>query len=321
MKYRALMALIPLCVTITACQQRCCDPQEVLCETYVHRYGVEVPPEEWSEQGSSGRVVSTRKDGVTVTKTFNSGVLDGEMTYTFPLRSQTERCEQYDNGRLVKRQSFYVSGLPCEEIDYSQAPAITTKCYYDQGSQRAVETTTNGRITQAKYYNLAGNVETGVEEGCGKRTNRDSFGQVASVDTIKDGAMVLRTTYHPNGIPQAQMNYQDNVIHGTVKTFKPAGDPNSIELWNRGMQEGITTLYEDGEKCAEVPFVRGCRCGVEKRFCDAGERVVEEITWVDNVRHGPAYRYLNGKVVEEWYFHGQKTTRDGFERLSGPPMR
>lgn len=313
------LVVIPLCVMAVASCQRS-RGSEVLCETYVHRYGVEVPPDEWNDQGCTGKVVSTRRDGVTLTKTFDRGVLHGETTYTFPHRTQIECIEQYGSGQLMNQRRFFVSGLPREEVDYSQSPVVTTKTYYDQGSLRSVETIQNGRMTQGKYYNLAGNVETGVENGFGKRTNRDLFGQLVSVDTIKEGTLTLRTSYHPNGIPQAQVPYEDDAIHGVVKTFKPAGDPNSIERWNRGVQEGITTFYEDGEKCAEVPYVKGRRNGVERRFGDGGERVVEETTWVDDARHGPSYRYVNGQVVEEWYFRGQPTNRAGFERMTGPPM-
>lgn len=325
MKNRHLLATaLLLCVLTTACHQpttyQYYEP-EVLSETYVHRYGVEVPGDEWSENGSSGKVVSTRADGVTMTRSFQEGVLCGESSYTFPMRSQTECVEQYDQGRLVKRQTFYLSGSPCEEIDYSASPTITTKQFYDGGTLRTVETTNNGRIVQGKYYNANGNVEAGVENGFGKRTNRDAFGQSTSVDTIQEGEMILRTTYHPNGIPQAQMPYDGQVIHGTVKRFKPAGDPQAMESWHRGQQDGVTTLYEDGEKVAEVPYVRGQKHGVERRFADSGERVIEEITWVEGSRHGPAYRYVNGQVVEEWFFRDQKTTQAGFERLSGPHMR
>lgn len=320
MKIHALVTILFLGAVGTSCQQRPCYSDNVICETYVHRYGVEMQPSEWLDHGESGKVVSTLRDGVTVTKNFNNGVLDGEVKSTFPHRETVEKIQTYDKGRLVREQTFYLSGVPRAEVDYSDPPTVITKTFFDQGTPRSIETVEEGQLVEGKYYNLSGNVETGVQDGFGKRTNRDEFGQLVSVDSIKDGVMLLRTTYHSNGIPSSQTPYRQGIISGTVKTFMPAGDPKTIEQWTNGIQDGMTVEFEDGEKAAEVPYIGGVRSGVEKRFSDGGNKIVEEITWVRNQRHGPAYRYVNGQIVEEWYLRGQKVNKATFDRLTGPPM-
>lgn len=319
MRVRSLLAMIPLAVSLTACRQPSCS-SDVICETYVHRYGVEVQPDEWEEQGRSGQVVSMLKDGVTVTKTFSKGILDGDSSYTFPHQSNIQRTESYKQGILVKETNFYPSGIIQEEIEHTAPASTLTKTYFDQGSPRSVQTIQDGKIVQGKYYNLNQNVESGIEDGVGKRTNRDPFGQLVSIDQVQNGDLMLRTTYHPNGIPESQISYLNGVINGSVKTFMPAGDPRTIEQWKDGRQEGLTEVFLNGEKVAEVPYRAGVKSGVERRFSEGGKQVVEEVTWANNQQHGPSYRFVNGRIVETWYFQGQPVNKDAFDRLTGPRM-
>lgn len=320
MRYRALMMMLPLWAGVSSCQPSYYVSDGIVSESYVHRYGMEIPVEEWQEYGESGKVVSTLKNGVTVTKAFAGGVLDGETQYTFPHRENVQKIEHYRDGDLLRDQQFYPSSLVRQERDFTIPGLVTVKTYYNHGQLRSTESFQGERLVQGKYYNLSQNMESGVEEGIGKRTNRDEFGLLESVDQIQDGSLAVRTTFYSNHVPKAHISYQGGVVNGTVKTFMPGGEPKTIEEWSRGVQEGITTEYREGEKAAEIPYAAGAKNGVERRFSEAGQRVVEEVTWRNNIQHGPALHYVNGQVVTDWYFNGQKVTKGAFDRLSGPPM-
>ena len=78
------------------------------------------------------------------------------------------------------------------------------------------------------------------------------------------------------------------------------------------MQHGKTTLFRGGEKYAEVPYVYGKKHGIERRYRD-GNAVVEELTWENDLLHGPYHTYLNGNVKTEWYFYGDRVSKATFD--------
>jgi len=108
----------------TACQTPHPTCEDVVCETYVHRYGVPLAAEEWSSRGQSGQVVAMRKDGVVVATNYDAGVLHGDCTYTFPYRDTIQRREIFDQGNVVRELFYYPSGLPEREITY-QSPTLS----------------------------------------------------------------------------------------------------------------------------------------------------------------------------------------------------
>ena len=69
--------------------------------SYRHRYGVEIPYENWQENGSTGQVVTTLKNGVVVKKNYVQGILDGDTFYTFPHSEKIEKVETYHNNQKI----------------------------------------------------------------------------------------------------------------------------------------------------------------------------------------------------------------------------
>jgi antitoxin component YwqK of YwqJK toxin-antitoxin module len=279
----------------------------------VHPYGLEVSGDEWNRQGASGDVITVRKDGVTVKSSYQSGELDGEITYTHPYRSSVEKVEIYSKGRLVKESQYSISGALRLDTEYPTVKEKVVRAFYSQGNQRNQETYAGDRLQKGVYYSPKELVESTVDDFNGKATQRDLYGQLISVDTIDNGEVVSITTYHPNGMPEAVTPYVDGLTHGTRKTFLPGGEPLTVEEWVEGYQEGPTFVYQDGEKVAEVPYCNGQKNGIEKRFRQEDE-VVEEVSWSNDVLHGPTVRYVEGQVFTEYYYNGTPVTKPIYDR-------
>ena len=291
-----------------------------MAKRYVHRYGVEVPADEWTLQGRSGQVVEVLQNGVTVTSSYWDGVLDGTVSYSFPHRSSIEKVENYTSGTLQKRQRFFASGTLCEEEIFTAPNMRCCRHFYENGVLRCLENYESQRLVEGKYYTLKGDEESEVDYGNGSRIERDAFGQLLYMDTLEEGLLTLRTYQHPNGMPSGCYPYAADKVQGTVRTYMPGGDPRTIEQWMEGEQHGLTSYYCDGECVGEAYYDRGKRVGVERRFTDEGERVVEETVWVNGERHGPSYSYLEGKKVESWYFRGKKVSKGMFDHMSAASL-
>lgn len=287
--------------SITSCQTSR-ESDEVVCQA-VHRYGVCLEPEDWSSRGQNGQIVSMRKDGVTVTRTYDAGVVHGECTYTFPYRDVVQTKENYQQGCLREKSEYYSSGNPQKTTVYETPSRQLVTMWYETGAPYAKEQVDNGRLIEGEYYHFDHQeVESRVEGGNGLRTTRDGHGQLQSIDTVLSGQVSSSTTYHPNGVPAAVTPYSKGQIQGDRITYHPGGEPATIEKWSGNTQHGITTVYEHGEKRAEVPYVNGGKQGVEVRFRDDGQTVAQEVTWVNNQKHGPSYSYMGNTVKTDWYF-------------------
>lgn len=305
-----------LLTALASCQFSRDQNDEVVCET-VHRYGVPLEPEDWSERGQNGQVVSMRKDDVTVTRSYENGVLHGECTYSFPHRDIVQTKEVYHRGALMEEVEHYPSGLPFKQIAHQSPQRQTTMVWYETGLPQAREEHANGSLIQGEYYNTNHQVESRVDEANGVSTRRNGQGQLVSVDTIENGQMVMSTTYHPDGTPASITPYVNGAVEGVRRTYLPGGVPSTIEQWSRNAQHGTTTLYEEGEKRADIPYVNGIKQGIEKRYRNGGEVIAQEINWVKGEQHGPSYTYIGNTKQTDWYFRGKNVPNKAtFDMLS-----
>lgn len=323
MQKRLMIARLILQAGLLGCLAGCQMTQEqteVVTKRYIHRYGVDVPSDEWVEQGQTGQVVEVLQDGVTVTTSYRDGAIEGTVSYSFPHRASIERLEVYADGALQKVQLFFPSGRLREEEEYVNATK-SCRSFYENTTLRMVEYYEADRLTEGKYYNLDQAVESEVVSGGGKRTQRDAFGQLLYFDTIEEGALALRTYQHPNGIPRAYIPYSEGKVHGTVRTYMPGGDPQTIENWVNGEQHGLTTYFTEGDCIGEVYYDHGKRVGIEKRFAPESKQLVEEISWVNGERHGPSYSYLQGQKIETWHYRGKKVSKGMYDHLNAPSLR
>lgn len=288
---------------------------DVVHVSYRHKYGVEVSKRDWETRGCDGQVICSMKNGAIVTKSYTAAVLDGETTYTFPHSKIVEKTEVYKRGRLLKEITHYTSGLPQKETEYLASGAEVSTVWYESGSPMSVEEKQAGRLIAGRYYRIDESLDGQVLDGKGERRVRDSYGQLSSLDCIQGGVLLSRTTFHPTGTPKEVIPYEKGVVQGKKHTFLPGGEPKTIEEWSEGNQHGVTVVFRNGEKYAEIPYEHGRRKGVERRYRE-GERLEEEITWVADERHGPTRVFIGDKVKTDWYYQGKLVSRVVFEQMS-----
>lgn len=304
MKFSRPFLLLLLSGMISSCHKnQKCD--EVVCET-VHRYGIALEPEDWSDRGQHGQVVSMRKDGVSIKRSYDSGVLQGECTYSFPHRDVVHKKEIYDQGDLKQVVTHYPTGFPQKQTMIVSPVRNVETVWYENGAPHSQEVIDNGCLYSGEYYNIEQQLDSRIENGNGLRTIRDGHGQLQSVDTVEENQMTLRTTYHPNGNPAIMTPYFNGMIEGDRRIYSPSGEPSRIESWTADTQHGITHEFEHGEKRAEIPYVSGCRHGIESRYRDDGQTVAQEINWVQGQRHGPVTSYMGNTKTTDWYFKNQQ---------------
>jgi len=289
----------------------------VVMETYVQKYGVVVPENDWKSRGEQGQVISHLKNGIIQTRTYDRGVLHGDVTLSFPHSDIVEKKEVYVKGELQKAINYSIGGLPLKQVCYLPNQRREVTIWYENGVPCSVELfAESGDLTEAAYFDTHHEQDSQVLHGDGVRLVRDMYGQLIAREQISGGELLMRTTYHSNGSLKEEIPFVNGVIEGVVKTYLPNGEPNTQEEWISGKQEGITTVYQNGYKFAEVPYVQGVRCGIERRF-GAGSTVVEEVTWRDNLRHGATLHYVGGTCQEEWYYRGEATSKLNFDKMQG----
>ncbi len=306
--------LIPvLAASLFSCGQNTYQP-EVVDQTYIHRYGVEVTPKDWNARGGSGQVVSTLRNGIVVTRSYASNVLNGTTTYTFPHSELIRKTEEYSNGKLTKEIDHFASGEPKIEREYLPGNKTIISTWYENGNPQATETFVGEQLDTAVYYSADHKIEARVDHGFGERMNRDEYGNLLTHDAFEEGYLVTSTTYHANGTPKEVTPYVKNIVQGLKRSYLPDGEPNTIEEWYDGSQTGLTTLFQNGERIAEIPYVNGIKSGVERRFAN-GSRVVEEINWVNGSIHGPYNTLVGDKIQTDWYHRGKRDSKNTFETM------
>lgn len=318
MRFLKISTLFVLALSLNSCNRS--NNGVIVEETYVHRYGVAVPQEDWEVQGQSGKVITTLKNGVIVSKAMVSGVHEGDTTYTFPHSEVIQKVETYSQGNIQRVMVHYYSGKPAHETLFNGQNSRQITRWYESGSPQSKEQIVNDKLMSGEYFTVKNQLEARVADGQGTRIQRDHYGQHVSQDTIVNGEMVLCTTCHSNGAPKELTPYKNRVVDGELKTFLPAGEPNTTENWSGGKKEGITIVYQNGEKYAEVPYVSGYKHGTERRFRD-GNHVIEELSWVNGQRHGATYSYIGDVIKTDWHYQDRLVTEKTFELLDGGKTR
>jgi len=280
-----------------------CSPNQgdVVKQKYVHKYGLEVPSDDWSSRGEDGTVISTLANGVTVSNSYVHGTLHGETTHTYPYSDIVKQVDLYENGRLVKQTFNNESGWPREEVRYLAGNQKEKTAWYENTSPQCVELYDGDRLVRGQYYTSNNQLESRVDRGDGMRIVRDFYGTHLRNEQIANGTVTLVMTYHANQVMESETPYCGGVIDGVRQTFHPSGEPRASECWVAGKQHGITVEYKNGLVWREIPFADGHKEGVEKVYRN-GKELVEEITWFEGKKHGPHRQYFDEIVKTEWYY-------------------
>lgn len=312
---KALLLMVT-CIAATGCRNH--YQSDVVKETYVHKYGLPISASDWEQQGQDGQMIQLQKDGITVAKSYEKGTPHGISSWSFPNTTTIHREEEYEHGNLIAKRENYLSGMPHREECYNQSGSLSKRMrWYEDGSPAGVETYEFGLLVSGEYRTPLNSIESRVQDGNGTRTMRNNDGELIAKDTIQDGELAQRITFFPNGDPETISPYVNGVIEGDRLTYFRGGLPKTIEQWSNGKQEGITTVFHNGEKFSEVPYINGEKHGIELRFRD-GDLLVEELSWLGNNPHGPHKIYVDGSTKVEWYNQGEIVSRPTFERLNPP---
>ena len=288
---------------------------QVISKRYIHKYGYAVSQSEWDANHYPGQAITNLRNGVTITATYESGVLHGPTTHTHPHSQTVQYYYLYNNGELKKEISYDSLGMPLEEkVQLSPHRHCITKWYGD-GTPMSIEDFAGEELLDGKYYTLNNDVESVVERGIGMRFRRDQNGSLLSKDHIDKGYLTKRESFYPNGNPESITHYTMNTKDGEREVFTNIGLPLALEEWVHGNLHGKSTYFTNGKKQVEVFFINGARNGIETHFID-GEQVEQEIHWIYDKRHGPTKFYVGDNVAKtEWYYDGKQVSKKRFDEL------
>jgi len=288
---------------------------QVISKRYIHKYGYAVSKSEWEGNRYPGQVVTTLRNGVTITATYENGVLHGPCTHTHPHSQTVEHFYLYNLGELKKEVLYDSLGMPVrEEVKLSPQRHCVTMWYGD-GTPMSIEDYAGDELLDAEYFTLNNEVESRVERGIGQRTCRDQNGILLAKDAFDEGYLVKREAFYPNGALESTTLYKMNKRDGQRNVFTETGEPLAIEEWMNNQLHGKATYFANGKKQTEIYFIHGARHGVEKHFID-GEILEQEILWTRDRRHGATKFYVGDALAKtEWFYNGKLVSKKRYDEL------
>ncbi len=297
----------------TSCQSSNSIDQ-VVSQTFVHKYGFETSEEEWEARDQDGQVVTMLKNGVKVTRTYENGKLHGPTTSTFPHSSIVEKLLVYDGGTLLKECVNDPAGVPLREEAYEFDNRKIVTMWDDKGVPLSVEEYDDEILMEGKYFTQEHELEAIVEGGYGERIKRDRTGLLISREKIENGIIATRSTYHPNGQIHTISHYHDYQLHGPQMKFTASGRPLMELNWNHGILDGQKIVYRNGSRVAVIPYINGQKHGTELHYDDLGN-LTAEIEWRNDKKHGLTKLHSEEATDTEWFFKGQSVNADKFQNL------
>ncbi len=310
-----IFALLGLCsLTLCGCNDNNKD-DNVVSQRYVHKYGYAVSQADWESTNCPGQVITSLKNGVTVTSTYENGIKHGPTTHTFPHSQTTEFYSLYNQGDKVKEISYDPEGIPVEEWIQLSPTRYSITMWYKEGSPMLVEEFVGNELLEGQYFSPSNELESRVERGAGQRIRRDRSGTLLAKETFQEGYATKKETFYPNGAPESIASYFHDVLDGEKRTFAANGEPLSIEQWSNGKLNGKSQYFKNGNRYLEISYTDGLKNGVERHFID-GEIVSQEIAWENNYKHGEAVFYADGKPESQWFYQGEPVSRRKFNELN-----
>lgn len=299
---------------LASCQDKRTDDNPVVSKRYVHKYGYAVSQEEWETRNYPGQVVTTLRDGVTVSTSYEHGILHGPCTYTYPHSQIIETYFLYNNGSLAKEIKYDRHGMPLREEIRLSPSRYTVTTWYLNGSPLNVEEYVGEELIEGQYFDVNNELEARVDKGTGRRIMRDTSGLLLSRDDFEKGFLSRRETFYTNGAPECIAHYNLNQLQGQRRLFSTEGEPTAIEEWKAGKLHGLSVYFNNGIKTNEVSYLDGQKNGIERHFAD-GEFVTQEIAWENDKRHGPSVYFIDGQTRTEWFYDGTLVSQRRFEEL------
>jgi len=293
------------------------DSQEnnVVSTRYIHKYGYAVSKSEFEDRQYPGQAITVLKNGVTITSTYENGLLHGPSTHTFPHSQTVETYFLYNQGALVKEIVYDITGMPLrEEVQLSPTRFVSTK-WYNDGTPLSTEEYAGQELVDAQYFTRQNEVEARVQKGKGSRVVRDLKGVLLSREDVDEGYVTKRDTFYANGAPESTAFYVRGVLHGEKKSFNETGEPLAVREYIAGKLHGKTTFYKNGAKSVEVHYLDGLKNGLEVHYLD-GQVVSQEIIWENDHKHGPSKYYVDGIAQVEYFYDGRPVSEDKWKELN-----
>ena len=313
MKRQSLFLLGALVLLSYGCNKND-DENPVVSQRYIHKYGYAVSKQEWEEKKYPGQIITSLRSGVTLTATYEDGILHGPCTHTHPHSQTVEYYYLYNQGALVKEIVYDALGMPIRERVQLSPTRYSLTSWYKDGTPMSVEDYASEELVEGEYFSTSNELEARIEKGNGSRIRRDRAGILLSKDDFEGGYMVKRDTFYASGAPESTTPYLLNQLHGERRAFAESGEPLSIEEWWHGQLHGKSTYFKNGSKEREIFFLNGARNGVEQQYVD-GEQVSREIHWENDKRHGPSIFFVSGIAQTEWYYNGQSVSKSHYDEL------
>lgn len=312
--YSLYLILASLGLALVGCNK---NQQEsnVVSERYIHKYGYAVSKEEFQDRKYPGQVITSLKNGVTITATYENGVLHGACTHTFPHSQTIETYFLYNEGILVKEIIYDLTGMPLrEEIQLSPTRHASTRWYAD-GTPMSTEEFAGPELVEGQYFSRHNEIESRVEKGRGERLIRDMQGVLIAKETIDEGYVSKRESFYASGAPESVAYYYRGELHGEKKSFNEGGEPVAVKEYVHGKLHGKSTFYKNGARTVEIHYLDGKKNGLEIHYLD-GEIVSQEILWENDKKHGPSKYYIEGIAQVEYFYDGSSVSEDRWIELS-----
>ena len=308
----ALLSLLSL--ALCGCNNKNQD-DTVVSQRYMHKYGYAVTQQEWEEKNYPGQVITSLNTGVTVTATYENGVLHGPITQTYPHSQTVETYTLFNQGSQVKEISYDPTGIPVKEWVQLSPTRHSITMWYATGSPMLVEEFVGQELLDGYYYTTNNEIESRIEKGNGQRICRDRTGHLTAKEFFEQGYAVKKETYYPAGTPESIAYYFQDSLHGEKRTFAQNGEPLSIEEWINGQLHGKSTYFKNGNRYLEISYLYGQKNGIERHLID-GEIVSQEIAWENNQKHGPSIFYVDGQPEQQWFYSGELVSKRKFDELN-----
>ncbi len=288
---------------------------QVISKRFIHKYGYAVSQSEWESHHYPGQVITSLRNGVTITATYENGILHGPCTHTHPHSQTVQNYYLYNFGELKKEVEYDSLGMPIQEKAQLSPHRFCVTKWYGDGSPMSVEDFADDELLDGKYYTLNNEMESQVERGIGPRIRRDQHGTLLSKDHFDSGYMTQREGFFACGAPESMSHYTLNKRNGERQAFTDKGESLAVEEWVDDQLHGKATYFNNGKRQMDVFFISGARNGIETHYID-GEAIEQEIHWVFDKRHGPTKFYVGDNLAKtEWYYDGKLVTKKHFDEL------
>lgn len=290
------------------------EDSQVISKRYIHKYGYDVSKKEWESANYPGQVISTMHNGVTLSVSYENGILHGPMTATYPHSQTIESLSIYEKGNLIKKKIYDIRGTPKEETEFLSPSHIKIFRWFFSGTPLSIEEYHNSELLEGEYYNKKNELEARVIKGKGMRITRNQREEIVAKETIENGYPILSETFHSHGIPHTVTPLLGGQIHGEKKVFAPTGEPISVETYEKNVLSGLAYYYQNGCLYLEVNYKEGKKHGLEKHYVD-GETIIEKINWYEGKKHGPSTLYFDDMSKVSWYYNNKAVTKDRYRQL------